>query len=205
MKTFVALLFTIFSFNLFGQVPKPAFDGHGWNAPYHLPIPTGWTIERFLIPISFAPQIPYKGVEDIRFTPGWGNATSNEYWSYAFLWYLDGTIKTDVKILNNNLTAYYAGLIKANTSNTIIGKMAPVEVSFKETRKDAGDMQTYLGTIKMEDYMTLKPIVLYCKVHVKPCPDENKTLIFYKLSPQALTHKVWAGLDKLWLDFRCKK
>ncbi len=59
------------------------------EAPYHLSIPKDWTIERFLITISFAPQISYKGVEDIRFTPGWGKVDSDEYWTYAFLWYLD--------------------------------------------------------------------------------------------------------------------
>ena len=37
-------------------------------------------------------RIKYSGVEDIRFAPGWGNAKSNEYWTYAFLWYLDGTV-----------------------------------------------------------------------------------------------------------------
>ncbi len=205
MKTSVIIILTLFSVELYGQAQKPAFDGHTWKAPYTLPIPKNWTIERFLIPISFAPQIPYKGVEDIRFTPGWGKVKSDEYWSYAFLWYLDGTIKMDAKTLNDNLQAYFTGLIKTNRSNTIIGKMEPVVTSFKETKKDAGDLQTYIGTIKMEDYMTLKPLMLNCKVHLKSCPGENKTLIFYELSPQVFSHTVWQSLDKLWVDFRCKK
>lgn len=205
MKTFLIIILTLFSINLFGQVTKPSFDGHTWKAPYSLAIPKNWTIERFLIPISFAPQIPYKGVEDIRFTPGWGKVKSDEYWSYAFLWYLDGAIKMDAKSLNDNLQAYYTGLIKTNRSNTIIGKMEPVVTSFKELKKDVGDIQTYAGTVKMEDYMTLKPLLLNCKVHVKTCPGENKTFIFYELSPQAYSHTVWQSLDKLWVDFRCKK
>ena len=100
------------SLNINGQEVKTAFDGHKWEAPYHLPIPKGWTIERFLIPISFAPQISYKGVEDIRFTPGWGDIKSEEYWTYAFLWYLDGSPKTDANIIAANLKAYYTGLVK---------------------------------------------------------------------------------------------
>ena len=47
------------------------FDGHKWKAPYVLDTVKGWGIERFSIPIGFAPSIPYTGVEDIRFTPGW--------------------------------------------------------------------------------------------------------------------------------------
>lgn len=198
-------MISLFSVTLYGQGPKPAFDGHTWKAPYTLPIPKDWTIERFLIPISFAPQIPYKGVEDIRFTPGWGKAKSEEYWSYAFLWYLDGTIKMDAKILNSHLRAYYTGLLKINRDNSVISKPIPVETSFKETKQDAGDLQTYIGTVKMEDYMTLKPLMLNGKVHVKSCPGENKTILFYELSPQPLSHVIWLSLDKLWLDFKCKK
>lgn len=59
------------------------FDAHTWTPAYNLLIPKGWEIERFLIPIEFAPQIAYKGVEDIRFAPGWGEEKSEQYWSYA--------------------------------------------------------------------------------------------------------------------------
>jgi hypothetical protein len=70
MKILSTLLFlTIFSVSLQAQQTPPLFDGHKWVAPYHLPTPTNWGVERFLIPISFTPQIQYKGVEDIRFTP----------------------------------------------------------------------------------------------------------------------------------------
>ncbi|RFS16514.1 hypothetical protein [Emticicia sp. C21] len=203
MKTLITILLVIVSINLYGQISKPQFDGHAWKAPYELPIPKGWTIERFLIPISFAPQIPYKGVEDIRFTPGWSKATSDEYWSYAFLWYLDGEVKMNASTLNNNLKVYYSGLVKSNGRS--LPRITPVVTSLKETKKDNGDLQTYVGTIQITDYMSQAPIMLNCKAHVKSCPGENKTFIFYELSPQSLSHKVWSGLDKLWIDFRCKK
>ncbi|HEY1054934.1 MAG TPA: hypothetical protein VGE24_07355 [Emticicia sp.] len=200
MKTLVFLILALFSIDISGQTP--AFDGHIWKAPYELSTPKNWTIERFLIPISFAPQIPYKGVEDIRFTPGWGKATSDEYWTYAFLWYLDGSIKMNVNTLNTNLKAYYTGLVKNNGRN--IPRIIPVETSFKETKKEKDDLQTYVGTIRMTDYMAQIPITLNCKVHLKSCAGENKTFVFYELSPQPVTHKVWQSLDKLWVDFRCK-
>ena len=40
---------------------------------YSLPTPKGWTIEQFPIPISFARSIKYKGVEEIRFAPGFSH------------------------------------------------------------------------------------------------------------------------------------
>ena len=56
---------------------------------YKLDVPAGWNVERIPFPIDFAPGINYTGVEDLRFTPGWEDLTSEEHWSYAFLWWLD--------------------------------------------------------------------------------------------------------------------
>jgi len=199
------LLLSLFSVAIYGQETKPEFDGHKWEAPYVLSIPKDWTIERFLIPISFAPQIPYKGVEDIRFTPGWSNVKSDDYWTYAFLWYLEGEIETDPKIIESNLKAYYTGLIAVNGRNIPSEKLIPVVTTFKETLTTKGDLKTYTGTIEMLDYMTQKSITLNCIVHLKPCPEEKRTLLFYELSPKPLSHDVWSSLNQLWLDFKCRK
>ena len=207
MKNLLILIFALSSCNIFGQELQPEFDGHKWNAPYNLPVPSGWTIERFLIPISFAPQIPYKGVEDIRFTPGWANVKTDEYWTYAFLWWLDAKPGTDAKIVADNLKAYYIGLIRINTNNadSASKKELPVTTSFKKTSTYKGDLETYTGTVEMLDYMQRKPIVLNCIVHLKFCAENNKAVLFYQLSPKPFTHKNWQGLDQLWSDFKCKK
>jgi hypothetical protein len=202
MKTLIAILLVLISYTLYGQ---ENFDGHNWQAPYTLAIPTDWSIERFLIPISFAPEIPYKGVEDIRFTPGWGNVKSEEYWSYAFLWYLDGAVTMNPKTIEDNLKHYYTGLVKVNGAEIPKEKLIPVVTSFKEVKKEKDDLKTFQGTITMTDYMEQKPITLNARVHVRSCPGENKTFVFYKLSPQAPSHKVWLSMDQLWLSFNCKK
>lgn len=187
------------------QTTNASFDGHHWEAPYTLPIPTGWGIERFLVPISFAPQIPYTGVEDIRFSRGWSDARSDEYWSYAFLWYLDGSVKMDAATITDNLKFYYTGLVKVNGGSIPADKIIPVVTSFAEVKTESGDLKTYVGTIHMLDYMSQKPILLNAKVHHKLCNGANKTFMFYELSPQPMTHKVWESLDLLWKEFRCDK
>jgi hypothetical protein len=207
MKNLIIIFLFLISNTINAQELNTAFDGHKWEAPYNLSIPKDWTIERFLIPISFAKQIPYKGVEDIRFTPGWAKAKSDEYWTYAFLWWLDDSPKTDAKIIAANLKAYYTGLFKINTDSTKIpaGKIIPVTASFKEAATTKGDLKTYTGTIVMNDYMQLKPITLNCIAHLKFCEEDNKTILFYELSPQSFTHTIWLSLNQLWLDFKCKK
>ena len=203
MKILVILFLSLSFVTSYGQTPE--FNGRTWEAPYHLSSPANWGIERFPIPIGFVPQISYTGVEDIRFTPGWAKATSDEYWSYAFLWYLDGEVNMDAKIIESNLQQYYSGLIAANGSNIPKEKLIPVVTSFKEAAKDSNDLKTYIGTISMLNYMTQQAIVLNCKVHVKFCVGETKTFIFYELSPKPLSHAVWQSLDKLWADFKYKK
>jgi len=206
MKNLIIIIFSFISFGALAQNSKPEFDGSKWKPPYSLALPEGWGVERFPIPIEFAPSIPYKGVEDIRFTPGWGNAKSEEYWSYAFLWYLDETPVTRPKIIEDNLTAYYTGLIGRNIEKRKIpaDKLFPVKVSVREVTTEPGDLKTYHGTIAMLDYMEQKPIILNCVVHLKSCAGQREGFIFYEISPRPMTDKVWTSFASLWKGFDCK-
>jgi len=202
MKKFTFILFCFLACNLSAQ----DFDGHNWKAPYTLSFPEGWGVERFLIPIEFAPSIPYKGVEDIRFAPGWGDPKTEEYWSYAFLWYLDEMPVTNEAVIQTNLNAYYTGLIGRNIERRKIPaeKLFPVKTLVKEVKAEAGDLKTFQGTINMLDYMEQKPMILNCVVHVKSCPGQTKGFIFYEISPKPSTDKIWTSLELLWKSFECK-
>ena len=193
MKTLTIIL-SLFSLAVFSQ--EPAVPS------YTLAIPEKWGTETIPFPISFAPQIAYTGVEDVRFSPGWGKAKSEEYWSYAFLWYLNGKIKITPAALDSNMKYYYAGLIAGNGPNIPAEKLIPVTTSFKKMKKAKGDAETYSGTIHMTDYMQQKPIMLNVIVHLKYAG--NKTLVFFELSPQPSTYPIWKDLHKLWLDLKCK-
>ena len=200
---FIAAIFCFIK----SSAQQAEFDGKKWNAPYNLHEPAGWDVERFLIPISFAPTIPYKGIEDIRFTPGWAKASGDEYWSYAFLWFLDGAVSFDAQTIEKNLTAYYTGLFNINTDKSKIDTttLVPVIVSIKSKKATAGDLKTFEGTVIMNDYMTKKPITLNLIAHIKSCEGENKTFAFFELSPKPYNDKVWDGLNQLWATFKCKK
>lgn len=200
-------VFCLISVSVFGQNTKTEFDGNKWDPPYTLPVPKGWGIERFLIPIAFAPQIPYKGVEDLRFTPGWGNAKSDEYWTYAFLWYLDIEPKVNEKIIESNLTAYYTGLVHRNIEKRKIPaeKIIVTKTKIIQIKTDKGDLKTYSGKINMLDYMEQQPITLNCIVHLKSCSGQNKAFLFYEISPKPFTNDIWKSLKQLWTGFDCKQ
>ncbi len=206
MRKLILFVLSLASLHTFGQVVEADFDGAKWNPPYTLNKPEGWGIERFLIPIDFAPQISYKGVEDIRFAPGWADANSNEYWSYAFLWYLDDRPEINAKVIESNLTAYYNGLVGRNIERREIPneKLVPIKTAITEVITADGDLKTFAGTIDMLDYMQQKPMVLNCLVHLKVCSGQNKTFVFYQISPKPKTDNIWQNLEQLWVQFDCK-
>lgn len=201
MKYLSATLLSFLIFSVPGQSQNPAPDNKEWKPPYTLKAPKDWGIERFPIPIAFAPQIPYQGVEDIRFAPGWGDAKSDAYWTYAFLWYLDGRQKIDSKVLASHLKAYYTGLIAANLGPASTGKHQPVSVKIKKVKTAKGDTKTFQGEIQLLDYMAKKPITLHGVVHSKRAPKQDKTLLFFQLSPKPFGDPIWRSLDELWAEF----
>ncbi len=206
MKNLIVILLCVAYSSGFCQDKAPVFDAASWKPPYSLPM-EGWGIERFLIPPDFAPQIKYAGVEDIRFTKGWGDVKSGEYWSYAFLWFLDGKPVIDSGIIESNLNAYYDGLIGRNIEKRKIPaeKVSQTKTTIKKIVTATGDMSTFSGTVEMLDYMEQQPNTLNCIVHLKYCTGQDKTFLFYKISPQPATHTVWQSLNKLWTDFNCNE
>ncbi|HEY5745902.1 MAG TPA: hypothetical protein VIU12_07485 [Chryseolinea sp.] len=202
------ILLLIVATNAWAQTPAKEFDAEKYDPPYSLTIPQGWDVERFGIPIEFAPSIPYKGVEDVRFAPGWSDAKSNSYWTYAFLWHLEGRPESNPQIIEKNLTAYYNGLVGRNIEKRNIpkDKLVQIKVKIKQTSTGKGDLQTYSGTIDMLDYMAQMPITLNCIVHIKLCPQEkNNTFIFYEISPRPPADNIWKELQDLWTTFECSK
>lgn len=141
-------------------------DIKAWAPPYNLDLPAGWGSERFSLPPEFASQINYKGVEEVRFAPGWADIKSDEHWSYSFLWWLDGKPKVDALILQANLKAYYTGLVARNIISRKIpeNKIVPTIVVVKKIKNLSNDLESYNGTIRMLDYHTQQSMTLNCTV-----------------------------------------
>lgn len=199
------ILFILLNSNLVSSQTKPVFDAPSWQAPYQLSV-DGWGVERFLIPIDFAPQIPYRGVEDLRFTKGWSDVKSPEYWSYAFLWLIDGSPTITASEIGKHLTYYYDGLVSRNIEKRKIPSaiIKKTTAKFRQVKAQGLDQKTFVGTISMLDYMSQKPMVLYALVHLRKCPGQDKTILFHQLSPiQQQDDKVWQNLKNLWSGFNC--
>jgi hypothetical protein len=76
-------------------------------------VPAGWKSEVIPFPLEFAPAITHRGVEELRFAPGFFDPDKPGYWSYAFAWRTDDAAALDGAALAGELTAYFRGLIAA--------------------------------------------------------------------------------------------
>ncbi|HVX25659.1 MAG TPA: hypothetical protein VHB70_04925 [Parafilimonas sp.] len=80
------------------------------QTPQLLKQPANWQFERFALPPQFAPGVPYKGAEELRFSPGMFTKDSVDYFTYAFVAELDNTNFISEDDIKTYLLNYFKGL-----------------------------------------------------------------------------------------------
>jgi pimeloyl-ACP methyl ester carboxylesterase len=176
------------------------------SGAYVYSTPANWRTELTDFPLDFAPQLLYKGSADLRFAPGWGQVGSDEFWSYTSLWWLDGKPIINTATLQQDLEAYYTGLIKLNVANKSIdiNRIPKPKVKISSEAPGPGNLAAFSGVISLYDpFMTNQVIELHFKASVNDCPSAAKTAIFFEFSPQAKTKAIWQTMDQIQHDFRC--
>jgi hypothetical protein len=172
--------------------------------PYTFGVPDGWRVERYLLPPFFAPGVKLKGIEDLRLPSGWGVPSSNEYWSAAFLYWLDKGQTINADVLKEMLTTYFDGLIKVNIPpNTPKEKLVPTTVSIQKIKPEPDDLETYSATISMLDFQSMNPITLNYMAHVRTCNDKNHFPVFAELSPKPFSDPLWTTMKRMKQQFVC--
>ena len=160
--------------------------------------PADWKVEVIPFPLGFAPQIELTGREELRFDPEWSKPDSPSYFSYAFIWWLDGDITIDHAMLQKNLDLYYKGLYKA-VSKTKGTDPTTFASSVRATRERAwipGASANFRGTMKWVDpFFTEKPLTLNLMMCSWRC--NGKTALFVLVSPQDSGHPIWQTLKEL--------
>jgi hypothetical protein len=194
MKKAIIILLIFFAFG------KCFAQGTG----YSLPLPEKWKSETIPFPIDFAPSIPYQGIEEIRFTPDWGDAKSNEYWSYTFLWFVDGTPQVNAGLLSTYLTAYFDGLYHSNNKKITDGT-GFTKVSLEKMATITGDQETYSGKISTLNFLTQKPIEFFTTIHIQNYTNSKASALFFEISPKPYKNSVWQELDQIVQGFQIQQ
>lgn len=102
-------------------LPEPAAKpAQPWS------IPAGFRGETIPFPLDFAPGLAHKGVEELRFAPGFFDPAAPGYWSYAFVWRTEDAAVLDAAAVGAELTAYFRGLIEAVDEDKQIANKAAI-------------------------------------------------------------------------------
>lgn len=174
------------------------------QAPYEVPTPAGWKTEHFALPPSFAPDMKWKGNEELRFAPGMFKANAPDFFSYAMLFSLSDEAKIDAKTLENELLAYFRGL----ATMVLKGKKQAVDstafslnitATKQPDRRPGGEaMAGYVGELTwIEPFTTGKPQNLHLEIQTWPSAPQRHHCIFVCASPQSKTSAVWRTLHEI--------
>jgi len=168
-----------------------------------LSAPDNWQSEIIPFPLGFAPAIGFVGFEDLRFSPGWSDSTSQEFWAYSFAWYIEMDSAMTESKLTESFNIYYDGLMgvvfknQADTTNsTQLDKTLCLFV--KTNAGFTGKMRVY-DAFFTKDYMTLN-----IKVKESFCPKTNKQIILCNISPKTFDHAVWKIFNDVRLKVKCE-
>lgn len=182
------------------------------DPPYQVPAPKGWGKETISMPPAFAPDMAWKGTEELRFAPGMFKADAPDFFSYALLFWLPDDQKTDPKTVERELLAYYRGLARA----VLAGKKQDADAgTFTLTVRDAKEktgkrptgepFTAHVAELKWtEPFVTGKPQTLRLEIHTWACERHKHTCVFVCASPQPEAAEVWKTLREIRAGCACR-
>lgn len=179
------------------QTPAPRAPSAG-AAAFTWPTPEGWKQETIPFPLEFAPSLPHRGVEEIRFAPKFFDAAAPTFFSYAFVWWLEPPIAFDAARLGADLETYFAGLMEAVGKEPLAGaaRATTARIAF-------GPPDTFVGEVRTVDAFTTKrPIALRVVGAIRRCGDHVAVIV--RASPRPEADPIWADLDASTRTFVCR-
>lgn len=177
-----------------------------------VPTPSGWVKETIPLPPAFAPDMKWKGSEELRFAPGMFKADAPDFFSYALLFRLPADSEIDVKAMEREMLAYYRGLAGAVLKSKKQGvDMKSFQLTITTARqppeKRAGGevVAGYVGELKwIEPFATGKPQTLRLEIHTWSTAKRDHHCVFVCASPQPETGAVWTTLREIRAGCTCR-
>lgn len=166
-------------------------------------VPEGWRTETIPFPLEFAPGLPYRGVEELRFPKAFLTPEDERYFSYAFVWHIAAPGPADADVLERDLVAYFRGLAVA------VGGAERADIAAHPFAAElSGELATgtVSGTVAAFDaFKTQKPVTLELRVWSVPCSSNDERAYVFLASPRPPVEgdRVWRDLEHLGAGFRC--
>ena len=171
--------------------------------PVLLPAPADWQFEQFSLPPIFAPTVPYKGLEELRFSPDMFKKDAPNYFTYAFSARLDNTTNVSQADISNYLLTYFRGLCSKTAADR---KLAPVDTTAIAVaiapKGSAAPASIYEITLHAFGVFTDgAPITLNMEAKVLADPADRRVYVLFIVSPQPKTAPIWQQLHDLQKNF----
>lgn len=175
------------------------------TSDYYVELPMSWRREFHPFPLDFAPGIPYKGFADVLFPPQWGDASSNQFWSYMGIWRLTDAPPINDTSLTRVIEQYYTGLArKPRQGNTAPGDSTTVAIAkVTKIKTDSADTATYEATANIFDgNISMSRMTLQFKILEIPSKQANIVFLILEMSPKPYTDSIWKTMDGIKSQFR---
>jgi len=150
--------------------------------------------EIILLPVEWAPNMTIEGFEELRFSPGWNDTESPEFWSYVLSWDVKASDPLTSNELEINLEQYFDGLMKPNHWAKEFAEPA-VKLMHAGTTPDS---YNYTGKMRYFDgFHTGKVITTNIMAVQFFCMKTQRTIVVFRISPQSYDHPVWDRLKAI--------
>lgn len=181
---------------LFGFLYTVAITAEAQNTkPEFLKEPSAWEFERFALPPSFSSNFPYKGVEELRFSPGMFNKNSLDYFSYAFVAQLDNISFITQEGVKGYLLTYFKGLCASTAKDrnlSIDTSQVNVSIEKKNATANAVVYNAVLNVFGV--FQDGAPVTLNAEIKAMSDLKAKKTYLVFITSPKGKTDPIWKQL-----------
>lgn len=180
------------------SAPEPS------ELPFSWPVPDGWRSETIPFPLEFAPEIRLRGIEELRFSPGMFEPGRDDFFTYAFVWWLEGDPPLDAASLSRDLELYFEGLSRAVESDPSVAAAAHEVEGALRAERDAAGHRRYRGRFDIYDaFATHARVSVHVEVAVLRCEAADRDVAFFLVSSQPREHALWTALERLRASFSC--
>ncbi len=167
-----------------------------FHSSHFLEVNSKWRKELFRVPLSFAPDIPFRGIEDARFPVGWEVTDSSTFWSYVFAWNIGHPQMLTTDEMANSMELYFDGLMRVEQRLQEPG-VKRTKAQFHKTPSSEGAI-IYTGKIETFDaFFEKKPLTFNVKAVQHYCNQIERAIILFRFSPKAIDHHVWDKLNEV--------
>lgn len=165
--------------------------------------PSTWSFERFPLPPVFAPGFPYKGVEELRFSPGMFNKNSSDYFSYAFVAQLDNTTAMMQSDIKNYLLTYFKGLCGSTAKERNLSiDTSQITVSVEKKNNVPPGATIYNAQLNVFGvFADGAPVTLNAEIKVLNNINTKNSYLVFIASPHKKTDDIWKQLYKIQSGF----